>query len=430
MIQQHNRSLWFGWAVCMLGSLFYCYEYLLRIEPSLMIQQLEQFYGISASGLGILSAYYYWAYTPMQLVVGPVIDYFGPRRVMTLAVLCCAVGSFIFGVSNTIVWASFGRFLIGFGSAFAFVGVLKLAAIWLPARHFAFFAGFTTALGMVGAMAGNLGMMALIESVGWQETIYYFSLLGALLTPLIWLVVRDHHSSTAGGDDHRDFESMSSMIGGFKQIIGNGQMWLSGFIGMILFFSLSVFAEMWGIQYLGHLYPGATESQIVSANTMVFAGWLVGAPFAGWVSDALKSRKLPLVIGSTLAFGLSLVVFFLPGVSLDLMRFVLLMFGFVSAVQINCFVLGRENCPEYMSASAIAFINMCVMISGLAFQPLVGILVDMSQQWREGVAHAGDQFNQLVDYQIGLALIPIALAICVILSFCLKESYGKGGIEE
>ena len=83
-----------------------------------------------------------------------------------------------------------------------------------------------------------------------------------------------------------------------------------------------------------------------------------------------------------------------------------------------------------MSATAIAFINMCVMVSGLTLQPLVGLLVDMSQRWRVGVAHAGDQLNLLIDYQIGLSVIPVALAICVILSFCIKESYGKGGIEE
>ena len=430
MTQKDNKTLLIGWMICLIGASFYCYEYLLRIEPSLMIQELEGYYGISASGLGFLSAYYYWAYTPMQLVVGPIIDYYGPRRVMTFAVLCCVLGSFVFGVSESILWASIGRFLIGFGSAFAFVGVLKLAAIWLPVRHFAFFAGLTTALGMLGAMAGNVGMMHLISSVGWQATIHYGTIIGAILTPFIWLFVRDHHAWTPGGESHSDFESMASMKSGFKKILMNTQMWLSGAVGMILFFSLSVFAEMWGIQFLQHLFPGATESQVASANMMVFAGWLIGAPFAGWISDRLKSRKKPLIVGSFFAFFISLVVLYLPHVSLDTMRLLLFAFGFFSAAQINCFVLGRENCPEHMSASAIAFINMCVMVSGLLFQPLVGVLVDLNQAWREGIAQAGDQLNLLVDYQIGLTIVPIALAVCLILVFCLRESYGRGGIEE
>ncbi len=430
MTAREKKTLWLGWAICLLGALFYCYEYLLRIEPSLMIQELEHYYGLSAAGLGMLSAYYYWAYTPMQLVVGGLIDYYGPRKTLTVAVCFCALGSYLFGAATVIWLAALGRFFIGFGSAFAFVGVLKLAATWLPTRHFALFAGLTTGLGMVGAMAGNMGMTAMINSVGWQDTIYYGSLLGAILIPIIWIVIRDHHSWTPGGSDHRDFDRFASMSAGFKQIAMNRQMWLSGIIGMILFFSLSLFAEMWGIQFLQHLFPGATETQIVKVNMMVFGGWLVGAPFAGWLSDSVRSRRLPLLFGSIITAVIISVVLYVPHISLDQMRVLLFMFGFFSGVQINCFVVGRENCPEHMSATAIAFINMCVMASGLAFQPFVGYLVDFSQRSRVGVAAVGDQLNQLIDYQTGLSVIPIALLVCIVLSICLEESYGRGGVEE
>jgi MFS family permease len=430
MAMRDKKTLWLGWAICLLGALFYTYEYLLRIEPSLMVKELEHYYGLSAAGLGVLSAYYYWAYTPMQLLVGAVIDYYGPRLVLTVAVGCCAFGSYLFGVAEVIWVAALGRFFIGFGSAFAFVGVLKLAATWLPQRHFALFAGLTTGLGMAGAMAGNMGMTSMINMVGWQDTIYYGTVLGLILVPLIWLVVRDHHSWTPRGEDHKDFERFGDMFRGFREIASNRQMWMGGIIGMVLFFSLSVFSEMWGIQFLEHLYPGATEEQIVRVNMMVFAGWLIGAPFSGWLSDWMQSRRLPLIFGSVLTVVIISVVLYYPQISLNQMRVLLFFFGFFSAVQINCFVVGRENCPEHMSATAIAFINMCVMASGLFFQPFVGVLVDYSQRTREGVAMVGGHLNQLVDYQVGLSVIPIGLLICVVLSLFLEESYGRGGIEE
>jgi len=91
-----------GWLICILGAVFYCYEYLLRIEPSVMVLPLEHYFHISAKGLGILSGLYYMAYTPMQLVVGVVTDMFGPRRVLTVAVLICAAGSFVFGTARTL----------------------------------------------------------------------------------------------------------------------------------------------------------------------------------------------------------------------------------------------------------------------------------------------------------------------------------------
>ena len=61
---------WFAWFVCALGAVFYFYEYLLRVSPSVMTHHLMHSYNISASGLGHLSACYYYVYAPMQLPVG------------------------------------------------------------------------------------------------------------------------------------------------------------------------------------------------------------------------------------------------------------------------------------------------------------------------------------------------------------------------
>src|SRR5690606_5606120 len=128
-------------------------EYLLRITPGLMVEHLQVAFvpanalALDATHIGHLSAFYYYAYTPMQLPVGLMMDRYGPRNILTLAVLSCAIGTFIFA-STTVFWiAAAGRFLIGFGSAFAFVGVLKLAASWLPANRFAFVSGLATTLG-------------------------------------------------------------------------------------------------------------------------------------------------------------------------------------------------------------------------------------------------------------------------------------------
>ena len=128
----------FPWIVCGLGALFYTYEYLLRISPSVMSSELMAAYGITAGAFGNLMAIYYYAYTPMQLPVGMLMDRYGPRRILTAACAACAVGSYLFASSGHLSVAGVGRFLVGFGSAFAFVGVLKLATIWLPKERFAF----------------------------------------------------------------------------------------------------------------------------------------------------------------------------------------------------------------------------------------------------------------------------------------------------
>jgi MFS family permease len=133
------------------------------------------------------------AYTPMQLVVGAIMDLYGPRYILTFAIVVCTLGNLIFGTTHSVWLAGIGRFLIGFGSAFAFVGALKLAAIWLPLNRFATFAGIVGGVAMIGAMIGDMGLTSLVQHIGWQETVFIGTIVGVVLIPLIWLIIRDDH---------------------------------------------------------------------------------------------------------------------------------------------------------------------------------------------------------------------------------------------
>lgn len=75
-----RQSMLLGWAICGLGAIFYCYEYLLRIEPSVMVPELMGKFQLSAEEFGFITSLYYIAYTPMQLVVGLLTDIMGPVR--------------------------------------------------------------------------------------------------------------------------------------------------------------------------------------------------------------------------------------------------------------------------------------------------------------------------------------------------------------
>ncbi len=124
----HKKQFVYGSIICAIGALFYCYEFILRIVPGVLQSELSAAFGnVSASTFGQIAALYYFAYSPMQLPVGMLMDRFGPRRLLTLACLCCTLGSYLFSYSTFLWIAGMGRFLVGFGSAFAFVGVLSLA---------------------------------------------------------------------------------------------------------------------------------------------------------------------------------------------------------------------------------------------------------------------------------------------------------------
>ena len=417
---RHKKTELIGWMICGLGAIFYCYEYLLRIQPSVMVPELMRQFHISADRLGAIISLYYLAYTPMQAVVGVVTDLYGPRYILTFAVLICTIGSFFFGFADNLYYASIGRFLVGFGSAFAFVSALKLASIWLPLNRFALFAGSVTALGMLGGMVGDIGMTHLVASMGWKQTIYASTIVGALLTPIIWLLIHDKQTVNEPRLNRR--AAYKETFSGLLVILRNPQVWIAGLIGGILYLSLSVFAELWGIPFLKGVYH-LNADQAAFSNSLVFLGWLVGAPLTGWISDKMRNRRLPLLFGCIVSVIAVAWIIYFPSTPLLIVQILLFVFGVASSIEVVCFAVGRETSPGHVSGAAVSFVNLLVMFGGLAFQPFVGKILDMN--WT-GNFVGGVRSYDVHTYQLALTIIPIAIVIGVLLTaFSLKESFDR-----
>src|ERR1043165_7960192 len=90
------RLALFGWAT---GAVFFFYAWILRVAPSVMIDELMRDFTIGAAAIGNLSAFYFYGYAGMQIPVGMLLDRFGPRRLMTAAAAVCATGCVLFAAS-------------------------------------------------------------------------------------------------------------------------------------------------------------------------------------------------------------------------------------------------------------------------------------------------------------------------------------------
>src|SRR5580693_3589283 len=105
----------YPWIICTIGMLFYCYNYFLRVSPSVMQGELTHAFHITATQFGTLAGFYYWAYTPMQIPAGMIYDKFGVRFVLCIACLISVVGLSVFVSSDNYLMAGIGRLMIGLG---------------------------------------------------------------------------------------------------------------------------------------------------------------------------------------------------------------------------------------------------------------------------------------------------------------------------
>ncbi|WP_342146911.1 MFS transporter [Rickettsiella endosymbiont of Aleochara curtula] len=410
----------FPWLVCGLGALFYCYEYFLRILPSVMTEDLLKMFNISGLAFGNLVAFYYYAYTPMQLPVGMMMDRFGPRKLLAFACLVCAIGTYLFA-HHYLSTAQVGRFLVGFGSAFAFVGVLKLAAIWFPPSRFAFIAGMATSLGMIGAMTGDIILSKLVFALGSNVTLYISATVGLFLTVCLWYIIP---GSNGARTSHEGGTPTTQSYGEFFQAVfklcKNPQMWLVGVIGSLLYLSLSAFAEVWGIPYLIRTY-GLSNSMAAVNISFIFLGWAIGSPLVGWVSDKIGNRRHPIIIGALLGALIFTLLIYFPFFSRHCLGVLLFSFGLCSSAQIIVFPIARELNVQGLAGTAIAVTNLLVMFGGALSEPLIGKALDVLT----GTHVRGNLMAFSIEsFQHALTIIPVAFVIAAILALFVKETRG------
>lgn len=416
------RHTVFPWVVVSCGMLFYCFNYFLRLAPSVMQDHLIQVFHINATQLGTLVGLYYWGYTPMQIPAGMLYDRFGARFVLCIASLIAAVGLSLFIATNDYTIAGYGRFFMGIGCAFAYIGTLKLASIWLPTNRFGTVAGLATAIGMLSGAISQTYLNHLIAIMGYREVLHIAAIIGVLLSAVLWLIVRNKPKiAVATTLPQINPINLSQLMGALRILLRNKQMWLIGAIGCALYLPASVFLDLWGIPYLKAVYH-ITQEQAVAISSCVFLGWIISCPIVGIISDKwIKRRVMPIIVSGLLVTILLCIIFYVPGISIPMLYPIFFLMGCSCGAHPLCFALGKENNPIQMSGTTVAATNMFVMTGGAIFQPVVGKLLDLHTLTPNGPD--GLPIYTASDYTFALSVIPIGVAIGIILSFFLKETH-------
>lgn len=400
-----------GLLIVTLAAIFYCYEYLLRVSPSVMNNELMAHYKINDFQLGTLTAYYYYIYAPMQIPVGMLMDRYGPKNLIILACFCCALGTYLFVSTHMLLVAKIGRFLVGFGSSFAFVGVLKLATLLLPKSHFATVCGLSAALGQVGAILGDILLTSMIRYDGWQMASIHAAVFGLALTFALlvsfWFVGEQPHSELEQVDRH-------AVIKTFFELAKNKDLWKTSIIGCLFWIPIAVFAEYIGIDFLKTTYH-FTADQAATANSMIFMGMATGGPVLTTLSNKLKSRLFLIKIGGISSATCIGLVIFCPHMPSYLVYSLLYLTGIATSSKVIVFPMAKELSSKESSGTAIGITNMTIMVAGVLFQPLTGFL--LNQTATSNGVHTG------ADFQYALSYIPFMIALSTWIAFTTNETY-------
>lgn len=406
-----------GWLIWLVVSLFYLYELILRIVPSVIVPDLMHDFSVTATGVGALSVFYYYAYTPIQLPVGLLIDRFGARWQLISACLICVLGTFLFASAHSEALLALSRLLIGLGSAFAWVAVTYLISHWFPVRQRGMLIGLGSSVGLLGGMGGQGPMVLFTDAVGWRPANHTLALCGIVLALLLWLIVRDAPKNSPNPKG----PSLTSALKGMRSVALSYQSWLCALFSVLLYLCVSVLAELWGISFLESVHH-LTPLEAGCGTSLIYFGMLIGGPLIGLFSDRTHRRK-PFMVGGALLSAIALaLLIFMSQLSLTLIYVLLFTFGFFLSAQLLSFSLIIELNNPRTKGSALAFNNFITMIGGMVMQPAVGWLLDLSWRGAEGAIRT----YSTESFRFALAALPISCLLGALFALFLRETRAAG----
>ena len=407
----HSRAI----AAFSIGSLFYALAFVQRVAPSVMTSELMRDFAAGGAALGTLSAWYFYAYAGIQLPVGVLNDRFGPRKLMSAALVVCALASAGFAFSDSLLAASVFRALIGASVAFAFVGTLTIAGYWFAPSRFAMLAGVVLTVGMLGAMLGQAPLRHAVEGFGWRAAVLVMGAAALLLALLVWYVVPPRR----GAEDAPQSGTPSGVLAGTIAVAANPQTWACAGTGFGMTAIMLAFSGLWAVPWLRDVHDYSTPAAAAVAS-LLFFGWALGAPLMGWLSDYSGRRKPVLLAGvlcNTVLFAALLfsglrapaalsAVFFLLGISGSMMTVV---FGSM-----------REVNSSAHASTAMGLLNMFVIGSGAVMQPLIGWLLDAN--WDGGMLD-GARIYAPENYTAAFSVLFASNLLALVCVLILRETY-------
>ncbi|MDR3179333.1 MAG: MFS transporter [Holosporaceae bacterium] len=412
MSEAKKKCNYLPFVMWMILLMFFVYQFIARSSfPTVLTEEYMKYFSLDAKGVGALVSCYYLVYTFVQIPVGIIVDRYSIRLIAAVAASLCAAGVMIFVATQYCYVAGFGQMLVGLGSAFAFIAVLKTISNWFPPEKKAVFISYTISIGSLGPVIFSPVVAKIVEKFDWRHIMMIFSLLGFVVAAIIWIVVRDKQSTetTAVPEEH------IPLAKALKILLGSPQIWVLSFFIMMQYAPLSALADLWGTSFIKKLYSidGATAS---SANSMMYLGLAVGSPFFAHLAVRMNSYKNPMILGIILSAAVFSIVQFVH-VPLQAMFVLIFMIGFSCGAMLQ-YALATVGFPKAMLATVSGFINMSSMVSGVILMPSIGWLIDLS--W-DGKILDGIKIYSVTDYRVGFIAVLVALLMGVVLSFFVKD---------
>jgi sugar phosphate permease len=423
---KNTKTLAVSYFMWFLPTLFFAFQFILRLWPGLMMESIMQQFAISASVFGFLASVYYWGYASMQIPIAIMLDRFGTKYILFASASVCGIATALFAMTDNLYVAILSRFLIGMGSAAGFLTTSKIISLWFPKQSYSTMVGFSFMLGLVGAVYGGKPIHNLVEAYSYIEVSIFLGVVSIMIGAVaLFALKQDKHNISISHMSHsvNDIDSSDNVIKlqDLLSILTSPAICLLAVANLLMVGSLEGFADVWGVNYLISAY-NIGKGEAAGVTSFIFIGMIFGGPILAYCGSYLGNLKTIMFCGVGMTILFCCIVYFGLSYNTYIFSTLFLLMGVLCCYQVLVFSVGNDLVSAKFLGITVAFLNCINMLGGSFFHTIIGNLMDMF--WTG--AHGEDGLSRIYEvanYSYALCVIPICSFLGTVLVFYIGKKY-------
>ena len=329
-------------------------------------------FGFNNALAGFLTTGIFLTHAGMQIPGGYLVDRFGSRRIVLIALLWVAAGNFLMAAAGAYWQLLFCKIFTGMGTGVCFVGGARYVHEACAGPRLNVAQGFFGGSIQLGAGFVIFAVPQLYKLAGWRAT-FLISAGMVLVAAVIWLAKAPL------------VQFPPSPPGKFHVMLLAPQLWLLGLFQMATF-GMSVVVGSWVVVLLVKVMKVPVTRAGMIGSLVLLLG-IVSRPLGGVLRQHIGIR--PLFAGSLIMIALGCFLLLPSSISLITALTAVVLIGIGVGIPYAAMFSRAAKLFPGRAAAAMGFVNMLGIIMILGGAPLVGHLADLTGSFKTSFAVLG-----------------------------------------
>lgn len=409
-----------AWLVWLIAVAFVVYYFSFQTGYAIVNSSVQKDLNLTIAQVGLIAATYTWVFALCQFLSGPLLDRLGARAVLLPAIALVTIGIFVFANANSFEMLLLSQTLIAIGACTGFVGAGYVGGKWFGMAKFSFMFGLVqVAASLFSAFSQNL-LNAALGMFQWHSLFNWVGVLGIVLLIAAVLRLRDPEPVVVPEDQTLGsfLKNVGLSLAGVARI---PHIWMASAFGALSFGVMLGLGIVWGPPLLR--IRGNELGTANLAASFLWLGLAAGCFVAPALSDRLKLRKLPVLVGIAMQVTALALLLYAPPLGAVGDTFLCFLFGFGNSAHMLAFSTAADVVEPKDIGTSAAIVNGIMFIVGGYMISRPGVRVGIGLE--RGIPVGSPEMAQFAAWPL-LASVCLAFVIAAI----MRETYPRQTVRE